>query len=573
MEELRTKPNKSKQNITSDVKKDEPPWVIPPGLDAYIPMFEAHYRSAERNPIMIVGPTGVGKKLFLKIFEKLFLEENKNAPVIWANCPSFGGDLNMCRSELFGHKKGSFTDALDDHIGYVKQADGGALVLEEIGELHPQAQALLLDFIDTGIFYRVGDPKPQPASVQIIGSTNNEKNLRPDFRFRCYPFYVPPVYQRRGDVFYYIHFKFPDLLESLTRSEALALLAYHWPGNVREIYRVCRLIKRGKSIPGFSPFYLPELKGMMFGESLGKLRSLEMFGESLWKLRSLETGLNTSLLESLNDKLQKGEVDVKSLESILNFFGVGLTSSDRAFPDLLKYSDPQCQKNDFMEWYGLDDDKIKKIAAMWSHCTEDHEKRFNIKAVYYPIRPFDKAFEGYIIFCSLFFQDQDRNGNNFLIDKSTLTSGKMPGAVYYWFVPDEFRGHYMKLLEQIFQFLSGIDAKIPDDPKSLENFFVDLLHKFPSNPFLAPLKEYYPIEENKGEVDIFSMKFNEFEKFYYSEVIQRARGDKAEAARRIGVNYQTFMSRLRRVLKKELATQRTKRTFRHTRVKPLKKNR
>jgi DNA-binding protein Fis len=532
MEEQMTKPSKPEQNITSDVKKDEPEWVIPPGLNAYIPMFEAHYRSTERNPIIVVGPTGVGKKLFLKIFEKLFLEENKNAPVIWANCPSFGGDLNMCRSELFGHKRGSFTGALGENEGYIKQADGGALVLEEIGELHPQAQALLLDFIDTGIFYRVGDPKPQPASVQIIGSTNNEENLRPDFRFRCYPFYVPPVCQRRDDVLHYIHFKFPDLLESLTRSEALSLLAYHWPGNVREIYRVCRLIKRGKSISGFSPLYFSGVEG-------------KLFGETLWKLRSLETGLNTSLLVSLNDKLQKGGVDVKSLESILNIFGVGLTSSDRAFPDLLKYSDPQYRDNlnDLMD--SIDDDTLKKLAPNWSHCTEDHEKRFNIKASG-AVNPFLEAGVGYTIFCSLFFQDQHRNENNFLIDKCTSISGSISWPEL---IKAKFRGHYMKLLEQIFQFLSGIDAKIPDDPKSLENFFVDLLHKFPSNPFLAPLKEYYPIEENKGEVDIFSMKFNEFEKFYYSEVIQRARGDKAEAARRIGVNYQTFMSRLRRVLK------------------------
>lgn len=534
MEELRTKPNKSKQNITSDVKKDEPKWVIPPGLDPYIPMFEAHYRSAERHPIIIVGPTGVGKKLFLEIFEKLFHEGNKKGPVKWANCASFGGDLTMCRSELFGHKKGSFTGALDNYEGYVKQADGGALVLEEIGELHPQAQALLLDFIDTGIFYRVGDTEEQKASVQIIGSTNSEGKLRDDFRFRCYPFYIPPICQRREDVFHYILFKFPDLLESLSRCEALALLAYHWPGNVREIYRVCRLIKRGKSLPG-SLFSLSEAK-------------TTMPGESLWRLKSLETGLNTSLLESLNDKLQKGGVDVKSLELILNSYRVGLNSSDRAFPDLLKYSDPEYQDNlkkDLRDSLGFDDDTLKKLEGKWSHCTEGHEKRFNIKAAYY-ISPFLDALNGHSIFCSLFFQDPHRNENNFLIDKCTsiLRSIHWPELIL-----DKFRGLYMKLLEQIFRFSSGIDAKIPDDPKSLENFFVDLLHKFRSNPFLAPLKEYYPIEEKKGEVDIFSMKFNEFEKFYYSEVIQRAGGDKAKAARLIGVNYHTFMSRLRRVLK------------------------
>ena len=537
MEELRIKPNKSKQNITSDVKKDEPPWVIPPGLDAYIPMFEAHYRSAERNPIIIVGPTGVGKKLFLKIFEKLFLEENKKAPVIWANCPSFGGDLNMCRSELFGHKKGSFTGALVDHEGYVKQADGGALVLEEIGELHPQAQALLLDFIDTGIYYIVGDPKPQPASVQIIGSTNNEANLRPDFRFRCDPFYIPPICERRDDVFYYIHFKFPDLLASLTRCEALALLAYNWPGNVREIYRVCRLIKRSKSIPGFSPFHLSKV-------------GMSILGESLWRLSEKETGLNLSLAISLHDKLQKGKVDVKLLESILNSRRAGLTSSDRAFPDLLKYSDSYPEDEGYLEtdnidWAGIDEETLKKIIAKWSHCTEDHEKRFNIKASV-PFEPFLQAYGGYMIFCSLFFQDKHRNENNFLIGECNSIWQDIPR-----FVHNKFRSSYMKVLQQIFRFLSGIDEKIPDDLNSLEEFCANLLQKFPSNSFLAPLKESYSIREKESEVDIFSMKYDDFEKIYYSELIRRANGEKAEAARRIGVPYQTFISRCRRVLKEK----------------------
>lgn len=418
MQRPKVNPRESVINNSSNVKKDEPEWVIPPGLDAYIPKFEAHCHYSGENPITVVGPTGVGKRLFLKIFEKIFREKNKNAPIIWVNCASFGGDINLCRSELFGHKKGSSTGAIYNHEGYVTKANGGVLVLEEIGRLHPQAQALLLDFIDTGRYNIVGDPNEKKASVRIIGSTNDEGNLQEDFRFRCRPFNVPPICQRRDDVFYYIYFKYPNLIESLTRCETLTLLAYNWPGNVREIYRVCDSIICTKSL-GISSISVPKM-------------GMSTFGKSLWSLDEKETGLNLSLAISLHDKLQKGKVDVKLLESILNSRRVGLTSSDRAFPDIQKWyesysGDEDYLKPPFIDWSKIDDEAMEKIAAKWSQCTEDHERRFNIKA-FIPLPPFWEAYAGYLIFCSLFFQNERRNENNLSIDKNALqSSGKSLG--------------------------------------------------------------------------------------------------------------------------------------------------
>lgn len=81
----------------------------------------------------------------------------------------------MARSELFGHKKGAFTGAIEDKLGLVDAANNGALILEEIGELPLEVQAMLLTFIETGKFLRVGDAQERKANVQIIGATNNEE--------------------------------------------------------------------------------------------------------------------------------------------------------------------------------------------------------------------------------------------------------------------------------------------------------------------------------------------------------------------------------------------------------------
>jgi len=199
-----------KHDLTQDIPvnglaKKSPEFIVPPGLRDYIPLFEAHYDTAGKMPIMVVGATGVGKSLFLHLFEKLFKEKNNSAKVVKTNCANLGGgDPNMARSELFGHKSGAFTGANQDNPGLLEIADGGALVLDEIGELPPDAQSMLLTFIETGKYRRVGDPTERSASVTIIGATNNEIKLNAPFRERFYIFCIPPLHQRRCDVLYYL---------------------------------------------------------------------------------------------------------------------------------------------------------------------------------------------------------------------------------------------------------------------------------------------------------------------------------------------------------------------------------
>jgi len=248
-------------------------FVIPPRFARKIEQFRVHcqvalqkptarlaptedHRDPLPKPIMIVGPTGVGKTLFLTIFKKLYRDnypDDKKHPIVEANCAHFGGDHNMIRSELFGHVKGAFTGALYNKVGVVAAANNGLLILEEIGDLPPETQAMLLSFIETGEYYRVGDeytkegrPNPKKAYVQIVSATNRENVIRGDLKYRFFPFYVPPLHERRHDILYYLHAKYPELIGTLTPSEVLALLSHNWPGNVREIERVGWLLTREK---------------------------------------------------------------------------------------------------------------------------------------------------------------------------------------------------------------------------------------------------------------------------------------------------------------------------------------
>jgi hypothetical protein len=229
----------------------ERPLIVTPGLDSVVFDFGSHFFVSGEGPVMILGPTGVGKTLFLYVAKKLFRkrhEDEENVPpIIEANCGHFAGkhsDLNISRSELFGHVKGAFTGALNDKQGLVEKANGGLLILEEIGELPFEVQAMLLTFIETGEYRRLGEDNVRKAKAKIVGATNHESDLREDFKYRFFPYYIPALRDRKGDILYYFYEFFPQLTKGFSRSDVLILLSHHWPGNVREIQRIGMLLMR-----------------------------------------------------------------------------------------------------------------------------------------------------------------------------------------------------------------------------------------------------------------------------------------------------------------------------------------
>ena len=133
--------------------------------------------------------------------------------------------------------KGAFTGATSDKDGLLKEADGGILVLEEIGELSKDVQAKLLIALEKGEYLKVGGTKKETIiSLAIVATTNQEQDsFRPDFWYRCYPFYVTPLHKRKVDILFYLNKKYPEVLRKIDQWELLRILSYNWPGNFREV--------------------------------------------------------------------------------------------------------------------------------------------------------------------------------------------------------------------------------------------------------------------------------------------------------------------------------------------------
>ena len=195
------------------------------------------------EPVLLLGETGVGKNRVAELIHKY---SGKKGDFVSVHTPGVAREL--FESQLFGHRKGSFTGATSDTTGFVAQAAGGTLFLDEIAELSPDTQAKLLRLIDKKSYTRLGDSVERRADVRIIAATNNDlreliakKLFREDlyFRLNVLPIVIPPLRERREDI--------PELLAectSLLRKKKLnkaaikVLVDYSWPGNIRELHSV-----------------------------------------------------------------------------------------------------------------------------------------------------------------------------------------------------------------------------------------------------------------------------------------------------------------------------------------------
>ena len=214
-------------------------------------VFDVALQVARRDStVLLTGESGTGKELLAKAVHQNSLRASK--PFITVNCGAI--PENLIESELFGHRKGSFTGAVADRVGKFEAANQGTVFLDEIGELPVNLQVRLLRVIQEREIDKIGHPKPIPVNVRIIAATNRDlRTLIEDGHFREDLFYrlsvvtieLPPLRERREDIppliqhFLKKHcerYKLP--LPSLT-DEALELLTrYEWPGNVRELENV-----------------------------------------------------------------------------------------------------------------------------------------------------------------------------------------------------------------------------------------------------------------------------------------------------------------------------------------------
>lgn len=200
--------------------------------------------------ILITGESGVGKEIFARAIHGY--SKRAGNELVNVNCGAIPESL--LESELFGHKRGSFTGAIDDRKGYFEIADGGTLFLDEIAEMALTTQVKLLRVLETQEFMRIGGETVTKVDVRIIAATNKDlqrevdsKRFRHDlyFRLKAVSLNIPPLRSRRGDILelantflknYSVNNKIP---EPILTSEAIdILMGYNWPGNIRELKNV-----------------------------------------------------------------------------------------------------------------------------------------------------------------------------------------------------------------------------------------------------------------------------------------------------------------------------------------------
>ena len=228
-----------KENLFEEILAKSPPMQA---------VFKTVAKIAEfKTTALITGESGVGKELVARAIHKR--SSRRNAPFIAVNCGAI--PENLLESELFGYKKGAFTDASADRVGLFEQANNGTLLLDEIGELPLSLQVKLLRVLQEESIRRLGDNKDIHIDVRILAATHRDLSaetqagrFREDlyYRINVLPIAIPPLRERREDIPLLVdHFlsrnnvRFGTNIRGLEPEARRLLLEYSWPGNVREL--------------------------------------------------------------------------------------------------------------------------------------------------------------------------------------------------------------------------------------------------------------------------------------------------------------------------------------------------
>jgi transcriptional regulator with PAS, ATPase and Fis domain len=243
------------------------------GISAAIDGIRSEVECAARSDakVLLTGESGVGKDIAARVIHQTSARGHR--PFVTINCVSVPDTL--LESELFGHVRGSFTGAFRDRIGLLEAAHGGTVFLDEVCEMSPRMQALLLRFLESGEIQRVGSDRTQTrVDARVLAATNRDplelvasKTFREDlyYRLNVIEIKIPPLRARREDIApLFDHFLRRCADASATaippiEPDALkALVEFEWPGNIRQLKNVAeRLIARGTQRPVITIADLP----------------------------------------------------------------------------------------------------------------------------------------------------------------------------------------------------------------------------------------------------------------------------------------------------------------------------
>ncbi len=223
-----------------------------------------------QSTVLISGESGTGKELIAKSIH--LHSDRADRPFIPVNCGAIPGDL--LESELFGHEKGAFTSAIATRIGRFELADGGTILLDEIGEMPQILQVKLLRVLQERSFERVGGTRTINVDVRIIAATNQDLEtsvksgrFREDlfYRLNVIPIEIPPLRNRTDDIPLLCSFfidkysqRFGRNPITITEEATKVLAGYSWPGNVRELENAIERLLVLKDDDVVKPADLPE---------------------------------------------------------------------------------------------------------------------------------------------------------------------------------------------------------------------------------------------------------------------------------------------------------------------------
>ncbi|HLT53229.1 MAG TPA: sigma 54-interacting transcriptional regulator [Flavobacteriaceae bacterium] len=279
--------------------------------------------------VLLLGESGTGKELLARAVHNISSRNTK--PLIKVNCSAIPREL--IESELFGHKKGSFTGAFNDKIGKFELANEGTLFLDEIGELPLDMQPKILRFLQEGEIEVVGGTGTKKLNVRVIAATNRnlkdeveKKRFREDlyFRLNVFPIEIPPLRERKDDIPLLVeHFvdkfnkAYDKQIKFIPDETMTKLMAYNWPGNIRELEN---LIERASIlssantliIPGFETTTQKTKQKLLKGKDLSleavqRTHIIQILEQCKWKISGTNGAANMLGLKpsTLRDKMNK----------------------------------------------------------------------------------------------------------------------------------------------------------------------------------------------------------------------------------------------------------------------------